>query len=173
VWNDTGGTTNDGTVAWQDTGNAVVNQAQRIGYISDAVAYVNTQYPSLKVAIFTSNGDWQTITGNCGTSGTNACPALIALPLWDVEHKEFTGGDGNKHLGDGVAGLVPWKPWGATTWQTRDGNRYDWGLCTSAALPLAENPDPEARPAAVTCGKESFFGLSAVNLDYFNPSLFQ
>ena len=173
VWNDTGGTTSDGAVTWQDTGNVVVNQAQRIGYISDAVAYINTQYPSLKVAIFTSNGDWQTITGNCGTSGTNACPALIALPLWDVEHKEFTGGDGNKHLGDGVAGLVPWKSWGATTWQTRDGNQYDWGLCTSAALPLAENPDPEARPAAATCGKESFFGLSGVNLDYFNPSSFQ
>jgi hypothetical protein len=173
VWNDTGGTTSDGAVTWQDTGSVVVNQAQRIGYISDAVAYINTQYPSLKVAIFTSNGDWQTITGNCGTSGTNACPALIALPLWDVEHKEFTGGDGNKHLGDGVAGLVPWKSWGATTWQTRDGNQYDWGLCTSAALPLAENPDPEARPAAATCGKESFFGLSGVNLDYFNPSSFQ
>jgi hypothetical protein len=156
MWNDIGGTTTDGTITWQDTGDVVISQAQRIAYISNAVAYINTQYPSLKVAIYTSKGDWQTITGNCGSSGANACATLVALPLWDVEHKAFTGGDGNKHLGDGVASLVPWKPWGTTTWQTRDGNQYDWGLCAGA-----------------TCGNESFFGLTAVNLDYFNPSLFQ
>lgn len=65
------------------------------------------------------------------------------------------------------------KPRPATAWQTRDGNQYDWGLCTTAALPLEENSDPETRPAAASCGNESFFGLNAVDLDYFNPTLFQ
>jgi hypothetical protein len=173
AWNDTGGTTTDGTVTWQDTGNVVVNQSQRVAYISNAVSYINKQYPNLHVAIYTSADDWQTITGNCGSTGTNPCPSLINLPLWDVEHKLFTQGNGSKHLGDGVAGLVPWTPWSSTTWQTRNGNQYDWGSCTTAGLPLEQNPDPEARPAATSCGNNSYFGLNAVDLDYFNPSLLQ
>jgi hypothetical protein len=51
AWNDTGGTTADGTITWQDTGDTVVSQAQRIAYISDAVSYIRTQYPSLNVVI--------------------------------------------------------------------------------------------------------------------------
>jgi hypothetical protein len=175
AWNDTGSTTPDGTATWQDSGLVVVNQTQRIAYVSNAVSYINQQYPNLHVAIYTSNGsdkNWQTITGNCGTTGTNLCPSLISLPLWDVEHKLFTAGDGTKHVGDGVAGLVPWTPWGSTTWQGRSGNQYDWGSCAKAALPLEQNADPEARPA-VKCGNNSYFSLNAVDLDYFNPTLFQ
>src|SRR5581483_8900108 len=33
LWNDTGGTTTDGTVTWQDTEKVVVSQTQRIAYI--------------------------------------------------------------------------------------------------------------------------------------------
>jgi hypothetical protein len=40
-------------------------------------------------------------------------------------------------------------------------------------MPLEQNPDPEARAAATACGNESFFGLNVVDLDYFNPILFQ
>ena len=180
-WNDAGSTTPDGTVTWKDSGNVVVSQTQRIAYLSNAVAYIHQQYPNVKVMLRTSNGtdqNWTKITGNCGASGANACPALMALPLWDVEYKKFTGGDGNQHWGDGVAGLVPWKPWSSTAWQTRSGNQYDWKLCTAAAAAAAtaaaQNPDPEALPAATPkCGNETFFGLSAVNLDYFDPTLFK
>jgi hypothetical protein len=181
TWNDAkgGATPGDGTVTWRDTGNIVLQAnpcgAPCIAYISNAVNYINTTYPSLNVAIYTSNGsdkNWRTITGNCGTGSTNNCSALISLPLWDVEHKHFYAGDGTQHCGDGVAGLVPWTtPFGSTGWQTRSGNQYDWGLYTPAALPLEENGDPEAKPAR-GCGSEPFFGLSAVDLDYFNPALF-
>jgi hypothetical protein len=160
AWKDTGGTTSDGTVHWIDTRTVVASQAERITYISDAVSYIQFLYPHLKLLIHTSNGtdqNWTTITGNCGTTGTNLCPDLIAVPLWDFEHKTFTAGDGTQHLGDGVAGLVPWKPWGSTTWQVRNGNQYDWGSCANTGK----------------CGNDSYFGLTAVDLDYFDPSLFR
>jgi hypothetical protein len=177
AWNDVGGTTPDpvgGSLVWQDSGNVVVSQANRIAYISNAISYVNTNYPALKVVIYTDGpkGNWQTITGNCDTGTANNCTALINLPLWDVVHKTFTAGDGTQHCGDGVAGLVPWKPWSSTTWQTRNGNQYDWGLYTTTAQALEENADPEAKPTK-DCTSGPFFGLSDVDLDYFNPVLFQ
>jgi hypothetical protein len=149
-------------------------------YIQNAATYIQTNYPGLRLIIYAPGGknggtDWKTITGNCGSSGTNACPTLIDLPLWDIEHKHFTAGDGTLHCGDGVAGLLPFTPSGSTTWQTRSGDQYDWGFYTTAAPPLEQNSDPEAKPSASSCivKLEGFFGLIPVDLDYFDPSLFE
>ena len=177
AWNDAGGTTTDGNVVWRDTGHVFLNQGERIDYINRAVSYIQAQYPAVKVVIYTSGGkgggtSWTDITGNCGIGN---CPDLIALPLWDVEHRHFTAGDGLQHCGDGVADLVPFTPSGPTTWQTRGGDQYDWGYYTTTGLALEQNPDPEAKAAASSCiaKPEGFFGLVPVDLDYFDPLLFQ
>jgi hypothetical protein len=139
------------------------------------------------VVIYTDGGNWQLITGNCGSTGTNSCPSLIfdmktglGLKLWDVEHKIFYAGDGTQHCGDGVAGLVPWKPWGSTTWQTRSGNQYDWGLFKPGASQTGmgdtswDDDTPEAKSAGqcITNTSRTLFGLTSVELDYFDPTLF-
>jgi hypothetical protein len=105
----------------QDTGKVVVSQADRVATIAAAAEAIQSY--DLGVVIYTDGpkGNWQLITGNCGTGSTNNCSSLIALPLWDVEHKTFYGGDGLLHCGDGIAGLVPFTPYSSTTWQTRSG----------------------------------------------------
>jgi hypothetical protein len=178
-WNDTGGTTKDGTrtLTWQDTGKVVVDQADRVAMISAAVSYI--QQNGLQAVIYTDGPkkNWQAITGNCGTSSTNNCSALISLPLWDVEHKTFYAGDGLLHCGDGIAGLVPFTPYSSTTWQARSGNQYDWGFAkpaSSAVAPSWDEYELGIAPAAkAPCGGDTLFGLPAVDLDYFNPALFQ
>jgi hypothetical protein len=157
-WIDTGGTTTDGTVTWTDTGKTVMNQADRVNRISAAVSDI--QAIGLKAIVYTDRQNWATITGNCDSGSTNNCSNLISLPLWDVEHKGFFGGDGLEHCGDGIAGIVPFKPYSSLTWQGRSGNQYDFGLVGPAGQ-------------AGACNGDAFFGLSNVNMDYFDPTLFQ
>ena len=183
AWNDKGGTTADGTVVWQDTGAVVINQADRIARISAAVSAIQAYGLPHGVVIYTDgpNKNWQTITGNCGTSSANNCSSLIALPLWDVEPKAFYGGDGLLHCGDGIAGLVPFTPYSSNTWQARSGNQYDFGLYNPADSIVAPSWDeyelglaPAAKRAC--SGETNLFGLpasSTLDLDYFDPTLFQ
>lgn len=167
AWNDAGGTTSDASVVWHDTGRVLVNEAARISKIAAAVSAIKAYNLPHGVVIMTDgpNGNWQTITGNCGTGSSDNCSDLIALPLWDVEPGEFYGGDGLLHCGDGIAGLVLFTPYSSTTWQTRSGNQYDWGIVDTSA------------GASKTCsGETDLFGLSstsAFDLDYFDPALFQ
>jgi hypothetical protein len=153
----------------------VVNTATRISYIRQAVSYIQANFPTVKIAIYTSNGkdmNWTTITGSCGITGTNACPDLIGLPLWDVEHKIFTDESGAQFCGDGVAGLLPWKPWSTNAWSARSGNQYYFGKYSATAN--AADFDPEAKPANKGCNNpDPFFMLDNVDLDYFDPTLFQ
>ncbi len=183
AWNNTGSTTPDGTVVWQDTGKVVIGKAARIARISAAVSAI--QALDLGVVIYTDgpNGNWQTITGNCGRGSTNNCSILIDVPLWDVEHKKggFYAGDGLKHCGDGIAGMYGFTPYSSTTWKERRGNQYAWGFLHPSSPPIAPSWDEYElglAPAAVrACGGETnLFGLtgsSTVDLDYFDPTLFQ
>jgi hypothetical protein len=160
AWNDAGGATSDGTVVWQDTGNVLIGKASRVTRISAAVSALEAYNLPHGVVIYTGRrkGDWQAITGDCGTGATNNCSSLIALPLWDVEHKTFDGEDLMPHCGDGIAGLYGFTPYSSETWQTRSGNQYDFGLAGSCN------------------GEMNLFGLSGaatLNLDYFDPALFQ
>jgi len=181
AWSDVGGVTSDGTVQWKDTGAVVLDQAGRVARISAAVAAIEAYQLPLVIHTNGPNGNWQTITGNCGTGSTNNCSALIALPLWDVEYKGFYNGDGLLHCGDGVAGLVPFTPYSSTTWQARSGNQYDFGLAppasTSVAGPANEYETGLVIAAQRACsGDAGLFGLpsnATLNLDYFDPALFQ
>jgi hypothetical protein len=125
---------------------------QRIGRISGAVSAA--QATGKKVAIYTDRGSWKEITGNCSASGQYRCPALVALPLWDVEHKPYTGPDNMKHCGDDIFGLGNFKPYPPSGWQTRSGNQYDYS-------------DPSSG-----CNGTTLFGIP-VDLDFFDPALFQ
>jgi hypothetical protein len=167
AWNDAGGTTSDGTVVWQDTGKVLIGKAARVARISQAVSAIQAYNLPHGVVIYTDGqkGGWQNITGGCGTGATNNCSSLIALPLWDSEHKAFNGGDGLSHCGDGIAGLYGFTPYSPTTWQTRSGNQYDFGLA------------PASSGGAPACqGETGLFGLrgaATLQLDYFDPTLFQ
>jgi hypothetical protein len=177
AWNDTGGTTSDGTVLWQDTGNIVEDRAARISKITAAVAAIKSYNLPHGTVIFTEAGNWQTITGSCGTGSTNNCSDLISLPLWDAEAQQFYDADGLLHCGDGVAGLLPFTPYSSTTWQARSGNQYDWGIVQSAG-PVAPSWDEYELGLAPTSesacsGETGLFGLTtSFDLDYFDPALF-
>jgi len=183
AWNDAGEFPADGTVVWQDTGKVVIDQAARIARISAAVSAIQAYNLPHGAVIYTDgpNKNWQTITGSCGTGWINNCASLIALPLWDVEHKAFYGGDGLLHCGDGIAGLVPFTPYSSTTWQARSGNQYDWGFASTSSSIIAPSWDeyelglaPAAKRAC--SGESNLFGLpasSTLDLDYFDPTLFQ
>jgi hypothetical protein len=155
-WNDSGGTTIDGTVTWKDTGVLMLDRASRIERISEAVQEI--QAKGLKAVIYTDRGSWKEITGNCNKGSSNNCSNLMALPLWDVEHKTFIGSDGLKHCGDGFPGLQwvqnegPYPPMG---WQTRSANQSDFGLSPK-------------------CNGNAIFGITVddVDLDFFDPALF-
>jgi hypothetical protein len=179
AWNDTGGNTSDGTVVWKDTGKVVVNQADRVAWIRAAVSAIKPYNLPHGVIIYTDgrkNGDWQTITGNCGNTSTNNCSDLINLDLWDVEHRLFYSGDGLLHCGDGIAGLVPFTPYSSTTWQARSGNQYDWGISEAAstlASPVWEEYELGLAPASKrACTPDPLFGFPSVDLDYIDPTLF-
>jgi len=167
TWNDSGGPTKDGTVVWQDYG-VPLDQTDSLQVIRDAVS--EAQAKNLKPVVYTSRNFWKTITGGCGTT---TCSDLIALPLWDIENKTFVGGDGQKHCGDGIAGLVPFTPYPNSGWTFRSGNQYDLGLAVSgagseiAASLMKDNP---AKGAG--CQGDKFFNTEE-DLDYFDPSLFQ
>jgi hypothetical protein len=183
-WNDNkGGTTKDGAVVWRDTGVKIIGKAARIQRISEAVAEIQKQ--GLNAVIYTDEnnaanrhrGSWMTITGNCDTGETNNCSNLIALPLWDVEHTTFIGLDGLKHCGDGIPGLGSFTPYSPLGWQVRSGNQYDFGLAptgddqseVSATLMGEENPSN----GPPSCGGDQLFGVKALDLDFFDPALFQ
>jgi hypothetical protein len=171
-WNDKGGTTKDGTVLWRDTGVKIIGKATRIQRISEAVAEI--QRNGLQAVIYTDRGSWKAITGNCDSGKTNNCSSLIALPLWDVEHKTFIGSDGKKHCGDGIQGLVPFTPYSSLSWQARSGNQYDFGLAGSAAdqSELSASLMEEAPSKSAGCQGNALFGIT-VDVDVFNPALFQ
>jgi len=182
AWNDAGGTPADGTLVWQDTGEVVIGQADRIARIEAAVSAIRAYNLPHGAVIYTDpNKSWQTITGSCGTGWKNNCVSLIALPLWDVEYKTFYGGDGLVHCGDGIAGLVPFTPYSSTTWQARSGNQYDFGFYSPANSTVAASWDEYelglAPAAKRACGGDpNLFGLTGtptLDLDYFDPTLFQ
>ena len=163
TWNDSGGTTTDGTVTWMDTGVTVLSRAARVRRISQAVSYIQALNPPIQAVVYTDRGNWAEITGNCDNGSANNCSNLISVPLWDVEHKKggFIGPDGLRHCGDGIVGLLPFQPYSSASWQSRSGNQYDFGLY---------NPAPPATP----CNGNALFGITAqdVDLDYFDPSVF-
>jgi virginiamycin B lyase len=147
IWNDSGGNTTDGTVTWKDLGKTnVIDQTARVQLISDAVSEIKRN--GLKAVIYTDRGSWTEITGGCGTGKTNNCSNLISLPLWDVEHRP-------KQCGDEIAGLLPFTPYSALSWQTRSGNQYDFGNLPS-------------------CNGNALFGITVddVDLDFLDPALF-
>jgi hypothetical protein len=171
TWNDSGGTTIDGTVmpvTWTDKGLGVITQADRVDLIRAAVKEVQLQ--GLHPVIYTSRGNWSRITGNCNTGTTNNCSDLIALPLWDIESGPFTAPwDGLGHCGDGVEGLLSYTCFPKTAppnplcvgWRKRSGNQYDLGL----RHPTKGEP----------CNGNTYFGVGqdGADLDFFDPMLFQ
>jgi hypothetical protein len=159
TWKDNGGDTKDGGVVWHDTGHIFnkANTAANIAEIRAAVAAAQAYVPI--IVIYTSKSGWQAITGNCDST---SCDDLIEMPLWSVGTGGFYGGDGVKHCGDGVAGLVPFTPYPATApstgslWKTQMGHQYDLGP---------------------TCGGDTnilgLTGTATVDMDYFDPTLFR
>jgi len=165
-WNDSGGTTNDGTVVWKDWGTPI-DQAQSVDRICQAVKEIQSYKGThLTAVIYTDRNSWSDITGNLG-NGTN-CPSpndgiiLTNLPLWDVEHTTFLGSDGQEHCGDGVTGLLPFDQYRSSGWQARSGDQLDFGL--------VKPPKQKDK-----CNGQPLFGISAydVDLDYFDPILFR
>jgi len=163
TWNDKGGETNDGAggmggAVWKDTGLVFdeTNTAANVAEIEAAITAANAYTPN-HVIIYTSKNGWDQITDSCDST---SCPTLINMPLWSVGTGGFYGGDGVVHCGDGVAGLVPFTPYSAKSWQTQVGHQYDLGVKTPSACP----------------GDIDIFGLTdgaTVDLDYFDPTLFQ
>ena len=175
AWNDAGGSTSDGSVTWMDSGKVVLTKAQRIERLSSAASYI--QQMGKKPLIYTDSDSWQVFTGNCDTGTANNCADLIQLPLWDVEHRSFTGVDGVKHCGDGVSGILPFTPYSALSWQARSANQYDFGVVSPPNPTLQtdqsseEYDDPE-NASGSPCSGEQIFGTT-LDLDYFDPTLFQ
>ena len=65
-----------------------------------------------------------------------------------------------------------WKPWSTNAWSARSGNQYYFGKYSATAN--AADFDPEAKPANKGCNNpDPFFMLDNVDLDYFDPTLFQ
>jgi hypothetical protein len=158
TWNDSGGTTNDGSVVWRDTGFTVINQTQRLDRICEAIAAIPS---NVKPVIYTYKAIWNVIAG-----GGN-CPAsfgvdLSKVYLWDVEHGVvFNGADGNEYCGDGLVGLSVFNGYGP--WTFRSGDQYAWSNAVKnekGVWQCPSNPPP------------MFFGVSA-DLDLFSTSLFQ
>jgi hypothetical protein len=143
VWNDSGGVTQDGTVTWQDEHVFVADPIGRVQRISDAVAAITAN--NLKPVIYTTRRFWKGFADNCNANpkNSNNCSNLIALPLWDAE----------PGCGDGIIGLTPFTEFPATYgWDSRSGNQYHYlaSGCQGVAI-----------------------GNVSVDLDYFDPKLFQ
>ena len=160
-WNESGGeTSGDGQVVWQDFGTPL-SQADSLNVICQAVATIQALPNPPKAVIYTSQGFWKSITGNAvSCPAPNQAIILTDLPLWDTETKARFPVDGVQHCGDDFPGLQ-WqkndkRPSG---WTNRSGNQYDNG--------------PVPKPSK--CGGNAIFGITAydVDLDYFDPSLFQ
>jgi hypothetical protein len=172
-WNDKGGLTKDGTgtLVWRNLGKPI-NQTDSVMRIREAVSEIEKL--TKKAVIYTDRDSWKTITGGCGTGQANNCADLIALPLWDVEHRKVLGSDGTIHCGDGIPGLGFFTPYPNFGWQVRSGNQYDFGLAAPGAdwshlrASLMEETPSKNSP----CNGEALFGIS-VDLDAFDPALFQ
>lgn len=162
-WNDSGGQTPDGTgtLVWQDTGVVVLDRANRMQSIRQAVQYVQNYQNNGKgmtPVIYTNRGDWSTITGNCDNGTKNNCSDLIGLKLWDTESGSTFKLNGQKECGDGIQGLSPFKAYSTKGWTARSGNQYDLG--------------PSSKDPSKDCNGKNIFGV-IVDLDYFDPTLFQ
>jgi hypothetical protein len=106
-----GGKTKDGSVVWKDTRRVLLNTAaSRISYIQNAATYIQTNYPNLKVIIYAPGGknggtDWKTITGNCGSSGTNGPSgwSFSVEPSGPLHYITVASGPGNATIS-----MDPW-----------------------------------------------------------------
>jgi hypothetical protein len=182
TWASGGLTTKDGTVTWKDLGVLITSTSNRIAVIRSAVSQITSTY-HLAAVIYTDRGSWNTITGGCGSGASPNCADLIALPLWDIEHTHYTGSDGNMYCGDGVQGLGFFKAYPNSAWTFRSGNQYNFGVYTAAAdldesdlTPSSMRDYPamgDVAPAASACTAQPLFGIASVDLDFFDPTLFQ
>jgi hypothetical protein len=85
---------------------------KRIALINDAVNEIQNEPYNKKAIIYTDKKDWAAITGNCQSGSNATCENdLITLPLWDEEKGKYVGSDGTSYCGDGIPGLVPFKPY--------------------------------------------------------------
>jgi hypothetical protein len=181
TWAGGGLTTKDGTVTWKNLGTLITDTDDRIAVISAAVNRITGTY-HLPAVIYTDRGSWKTITGGCGTGSSPNCADLIALPLWDIEHTHFTASNGNMYCGDGIQGLGSFKSYPNSGWTFRSANQYNFGVYTPAAgadesdLTASSMRDysstEDYAAAASTCLSDPLFGIGAVDLDFFNPTLF-
>jgi uncharacterized repeat protein (TIGR03803 family) len=155
-------------------GKGTIIPAQRLARIREAVDEIVNTYNKPAV-IYTDRINWPAITG-CGKGKPPIdCSDLTALPLWDVEHKHYTGADGKQHCGDGIIGLGSFTKYPNGGWTSRSGNQYDWGLYTPGAdiSTLLRSPMMGEDPLASTCSAETYFDMESVDLDFFLPTLFQ
>jgi hypothetical protein len=126
--------------------------------------------------LYTDKKDWAAITGNCQSGSNATCENdLITLPLWDEEKGKYVGSDGTSYCGDGIPGLVPFKPY-PYGWQTRIGDQYDFGIFQSGSDDFQMNApamgyDDENLPPG-TCSNNTLFDV-VLDFDFFDPSLFQ
>jgi hypothetical protein len=177
TWAAPGHTTKDGTVLWRNLGTLITNTTDRIAVIRAAVSRITSTY-NLPAVIYTDRGSWKTITGGCGTGSSPTCADLIGLPLWDIEHTHFTGSDGKMHCGDGIQGLGSFKAYPNSAWTFRSANQYNFGVYTPATGVDDDESDLTAssmrdNAAASSCTSPALFGLKSVDLDFFDPTLFQ
>jgi hypothetical protein len=145
AWNETlhGNTFGDGSVVWRDAHVFVSEPRSRVQWITDAVNEVMTQ--NLTPIIYTRRDYWKYFAGNCNANPQNPdnCANLINLNLWDAE----------PHCGDGIVGLTPFVEFPQEYgWVDRSGNQYHY-----------------SEPG---CVGVSLDGIP-VDLDYFDPELFQ
>ena len=183
TWAGPGLTTTDGTVVWKNLGTLITNTADRTAVISAAVTRITTKY-SKRAVIYTDRGSWKTITGGCGTGSSPTCADLIALPLWDIVHTHFTGSDGKMYCGDGIQGLGSFTAYPNSGWTFRSGNQYNLGIYTPATGAVDDESDLTASSMRDDAGTEDYagtkasckanplFGITSVDLDFFDPTLF-
>jgi hypothetical protein len=148
AWNERlGGSTSEGAfgsgVVWRDTHVFFSDPATRVQWISAAVSEI--QANGVTPIIYTRRDYWRYFAGNCNANpqSPSNCANLISLKLWDAE----------PHCGDGIVGLTPFVEFPTKYgWVARSGNQYKY-----------------SQPG---CDGVTLDGIS-VDLDYFDPELFQ
>jgi hypothetical protein len=155
-WNSNkGGITYDGAdgiggAEWQNTGFIFDPDDFTNHILEIESAAMEAKAYTTNVIIYTSKAAWQQLTNSCDKT---SCLPLISLPLWTTGGSYYAG-DGTMHCGNGVAGLVPFTPFSANSWQSRSGNQFDLGPSSCA-------------------GENGLFGPGVTfDLDYFDPTLF-